>query len=142
LVYKVTATWWPSGWEPGSPLDVPNCAFKADDELGQEGTTYRRALATVRALNRQALDHAGSKWYVVVAVENEPISRTVSCDPSGTETSVEVRPMHVVRPEEGGSRGDCAYCPAHGLQCSGEDTLAVEQTITDTRVRAVRSRDE
>ena len=23
--YQVTAVWWPEGWEPRSPLDVPNC---------------------------------------------------------------------------------------------------------------------
>ena len=136
VAYKLAAIWWPAGWEPGSPLDVPSCAFQAREEAGQEPTTYRRALATVRGLNRQSMDHAGAMWYVVVAVENEPISRTVSYDPSGAETTTEVRRLHVVRPEAGGGRGDCSYCPAHRLECTYQDQPAQEQTLTEARTRS------
>ena len=43
-------------------------------------------------------------WYVVIAVENEPVLQTVPHDASGTETTVAVRRLHVVRPEEGAAR--------------------------------------
>lgn len=29
ITYKVTSIWWPEGWEPKSPLDVPNCVWQA-----------------------------------------------------------------------------------------------------------------
>jgi hypothetical protein len=135
LAYKVAAVWWPSGWEPDSPLDVPNCVSMAQDKTRQEPMTFRRALATVRSLNRQSMDHAGTMWYVAIAVENEPISRTVSYDPSGVETTLEVRRLHVVWPEKGGGKGDCSHCPAHSLPCAQEDRVAAEQTVTDARTR-------
>jgi hypothetical protein len=89
----------------------------------------------VRALNQQSMNHAATLWYVVLAVENEPISRTVSYDPAGTETTVEVCRLHVVRPEEGGGRGDCSHCPAHSMECAKEDWIAVEQSAKQTRTR-------
>jgi hypothetical protein len=135
LAYQVAAVWWPAGWEPHSPLDVPNCAAMAQDKAGREPMTCRRALATMRGLNRQSMDCAGTTWYVVIAVENEPISQTVSCDPSGVETTVEVRRLHVVRPEQGGGRGDCSHCPARSLDCARQEGIAVEQTVTDARTR-------
>ena len=27
--YLVTAIWWPDGWEPNTPLDVPKCLSHA-----------------------------------------------------------------------------------------------------------------
>ena len=140
LSYKVAAVWWPAGWEPQSPLDVPNCVWKAQGEADQEPLGYRQALATVQGLNRQSMSHPGSMWYVLVAVENEPVSQTVSYDPAGTETTVEVRPLHVVRPEEGGGRGDCSHCPARSYSCAREHWDSLEQTTTATRTRSVGGR--
>jgi hypothetical protein len=131
LAYKVAAIWWPTGWEPGSPLDVPNCVWRAPSGGTQQPMSYQRALATVRGLNRQSMDQAGTMWYVVIAVENEPLSQTVSYDPSGVETTVEVRRLHVARPERGG-KGDCSHCPAHGLDPAREDWASLEQTATET----------
>jgi hypothetical protein len=131
LAYKVAAIWWPAGWEPQSPLDVPNCVWRAQGEMDQEHLTYPQALAMVRGLNQQSMDHAAAMWYVIIAVENESISQTVSFDPAGTETTVQVRRLHVARPESGG-KGDCSYCPAHSFQCAKEDWLSVEQTIATT----------
>ena len=99
ITYKVTAIWWPDGWEPHSPLDVPNCVWQAQGRVGGECLSYPQAEATVLGLNRQCMDHPGTTWHVVVAVENEAVSRNVSYDPAGTETTVEVRRMHVIRPE-------------------------------------------
>jgi len=133
LAYKVAAIWWPTGWEPGSPLDVPNCVWQAESGTGEGPMPYRRAVATVRALNRQSIDHAGTMWYVLVAVEHEPVSQTVGYDASGTETTVAVRRLHVVRPESGGGKGDCTHCPAHSFDCAREAWTSREQTVAETR---------
>ncbi|MDD4788980.1 MAG: hypothetical protein PHO07_17560 [Pirellulales bacterium] len=130
LRYKVATIWWPTGWEPNSPLDVPNCVWRTQGEPNDELMPYSRALATVQALNHQGMNVASSQWFVVIAVENEPISHTVSLDPSGTETTVKVRRVHLVRPERGGG-GDCGHCPAHSSECatalrSGDASKAVE----------------
>ena len=135
LAYGVTAVWWPTGWEPQSPLDVPNCVLKAHGEPGEESFTYQKAVALVRSLNHQSIDHVSPLWYVVVAEENEPVSQTVSYDPSGNETTVEARRLHVVRPERGGGKGDCSHCPAHGFDCAKEDWITLEQTVTATSTR-------
>jgi hypothetical protein len=81
------------------------------------------------------MDHPGATWHVVVAVENEAVARTVSYDPAGTETTVEVRRMHVIRPEKGG-HGDCAHCPAHTFECSKSQWLSQAQTVSATHSRA------
>jgi hypothetical protein len=140
IVYRVAAIWWPAGWEPQSASDVPNCVWKAQGNPDQRPLDYRQAMATVEGLNRQAMNQPGSLWYVMLAVENEPVSQTVSYDPSGIETTVEVRRLYVVRPEEGVGRGDCSYCPAHALPCAREDWVALEQTETATRTRPVPPR--
>lgn len=134
VTYKVTAIWWPQGWEPQSALDVPNCVWKAQGDLGREQLTYRRALATVRGLNRQSMTQAASMWYVVMAVENEPVSHTISYDPAGAETTVEVRRLHVVRPEPAG-RGDCSHCPARSFECARSDWDSLQQTLTSSQTR-------
>jgi hypothetical protein len=136
LTYKVTAIWWPEGWTPHSPLDVPNCVWQARDNVGGQWLSYAQAEATLRGLNRQCLDNPGATWYVVVAVENEPLSQTVSYDHSGTETTVEVRRMHVLRPQ-GGGRGDCAHCPAHDFPCAKAEWTSQAQTITAQRSRVM-----
>ena len=132
LAYKVAAIWWPTGWEPASPLHLPNCVFRAPSTGPQQPMSYQRALATARGLNRQSMDQAATLWYVVLAVENEPLSQTTSYDPAGVETTVEVRRLHVVRPEQGG-KGDCSLCPAHGLDCAQQDWASLEPTVSETR---------
>ena len=82
IIYKVTAIWWPDGWEPDSPLDVPNCVWQAQGPAGGQWLSYPQAEATVLGLNRQCMDHPGTTWHVVVAVENEAVSRLVSYDPA------------------------------------------------------------
>jgi hypothetical protein len=135
IVYKVTAIWWPDGWEPQSPFDVPNCVWQAQAQGGGECLSYPEAEATVYALNRQSLDHPGTTWHVVVAVENESVSRMVSFDSAGTETTVEVRRLHVIRPEQGG-HGNCSHCPAHELQCAKADWSNQPQTVSARHTRA------
>lgn len=139
LTYKVTSIWWPGGWEPNSPLDVPNCVWKSQGGVDDQRLIYPQALATVRGLNQQGMDHAHAMWYVIVAIENEPVSQAVSYDAAGVETTVEVRRLHVVRPEEGGGRGDCSHCPAHSSRCAQEDWIALEQNLTNTHTRSLRS---
>ena len=89
---------------------------------------------TVLGLNRQCMDHPIATWYVVVAVENEVLSRTVSYDSAGTETATEVRRMHVIRPAKGG-RGDCSLCPAGSFPCAEADWSSQPQTVTTHRSR-------
>ncbi len=136
LTYKVTAIWWPDGWTPHSPLDVPNCVWQAQGKVGGQWMTYADAEATARALNQQCIDSPGTSWYVVVAVENEAVSQSVAYDPSGTETTVEVRKMHVIRPKAGG-RGDCACCPAHSMSCTQADWSSLVQTVTAKHDRMI-----
>jgi len=134
LAYKVTSVWWPAGWEPESPSDAPRCVWRAQSASGTERLTYRQALVRVHALNQQAMDRAASLWYVIMAVENEPLSWSVSFDPSGTETTVEVRRVHLVRPEESGG-GSCWHCPARAFECAKKPwrTLAEELSTTASR---------
>jgi hypothetical protein len=135
ITYKVTAIWWPDGWEPNSPVDVPNCVWQAQGREAVESVGYPQAEATVYGLNRQCMDHPGTTWHVVVAIENEAVSRIVSYDPAGTETTMEVRRMHVIRPERGG-HGDCSHCPAHEFECAKADWSSQIQTISARRSRA------
>jgi hypothetical protein len=135
LSFKATAIWWPDGWEPKSPLDVPNCVWQSQGRQGGEWLSYQQAEDTIRSLNRQCLDNPSTTWYVIMAVENEPVSQTISYDPSGTETTVEVRRIHVIRPKEGG-HGDCTHCPAHEFQCAKADWTSQVQTVTATHSRA------
>jgi hypothetical protein len=137
ITYQVTPIWWPDGWEPQSPLDVPNCVWQAQNPTDAQWLSYPQAEATVLSLNRQCMNQPGGMWYIVVAVENEAVSRTVSCDSAGTETTVEVRRLHTIRPEKGG-HGDCAHCPAGTFPCSKADWLSQEQTISATHSRAFR----
>jgi hypothetical protein len=136
LRYKVATIWWPTGWEPHSPLDVPNCVWRAQGEPNDELMPYSRALATVQALNHQGMNVASSQWFVVIAVENEPISHTVSLDPSGTETTVKVRRVHLVHPDRGG-RGDCTHCPAHSFDCAVADSSADAPKVVEISHRPI-----
>jgi hypothetical protein len=135
ITYRVTSIWWPEGWEPDSPLDVPNCVWQAQERTGNEWLSYPEAEATVLALNRQCMEHPGAMWHVVVAVENEAVSRTISYDAAGTESTVEVRQMHVIRPAEGG-HGECSHCPAHGFKCADAEWSSRRQTLTARHSRA------
>lgn len=117
LRYKIASIWWPAGWEPLSPFDVPLCVSRTQGTLQDELLTYDQALATMKGLNQQAMDRASTTWYVMIAVENEPVSRSISYDPAGLQTTVEIRKIHIAMPEEGG-RGDCSHCPARGLDCT------------------------
>jgi hypothetical protein len=132
--YQVIPIWWPDGWEPRSPRDVPNCAWQSQPLTDAQSLSYPRAEASMLALNRQCLDQPGKCWYIVVAVENEPISRTVSCDSTGMETTVEVRGTHAIRPERGG-QGDCSHCPAGNLPCAKAEWQTPPQAILATHRR-------
>lgn len=136
LTYRVTAIWWPEGWEPVSLLDVPNCVWQSQKRNSGQWLSYDQAEATVRCLNQQCLNHPAATWYVVLAVENEAVSRTISYNSSGIETTVETRLVHVIRPKEGG-RGDCSFCPAHDFQCAKVEWSSQLQTIDATRRRVV-----
>ncbi len=135
LRYQVNTIAWPEGWEPGGPLDVPNCVWQVPGRAPAAPLGYPKAEATVQALNRQCIDAPGTVWHVVVAVENEPLSRTVSYDASGTEATVEVRRIHVIRPDRGGT-GDCSHCPAHAFPCAQAHWHTLMQTATAHSTRS------
>lgn len=129
LAYRVIAIWWPTGWEPQSPLDVPNCVWRAQGDSDQRDLSYTQAVAVLRGLNQQSMDNQTSLWYVIVSVENEPLSRSISYDPSGIETTTQVRRLHVVRLEEGG-HGDCSHCPARSFDCAKATWASLESSMT------------
>lgn len=137
ITYRVMSIWWPEGWAPRHPSDVPNCAWKAMDSQTSSGCertlTYPQATATVRGLNQQVIDQAGEHWYVVTAVENEAVSQTIIRTPLGTETTTEVRRLYVLRPDLPDGRGDCSHCPAHCSECALEDWGSQEQMLSTTR---------
>ena len=137
ITYRLMTIWWPEGWAPRSPSDVPNCAWKARDSQTGAGSeralTYQQATATVRGLNQQVIDQAGEQWYVVTATENEAVSQTILRTPMGTETTTEVRRLYVLRPDQPDGRGDCSHCPAHCSECAMEDWGSQEQMISTTR---------
>jgi len=135
ITYKVTAIWRPEGWEPGSALDVPNCIWKSHNRVAAQPLRYNQALETIRGLNQQNMDLVGDMWYVLMAVENEPVSQTISYDSSGSETTMEVRRLHVIRPEHGG-RGDCTHCPAHSFHCAQAEWSSLPQTSVDRQTRS------
>jgi hypothetical protein len=140
ITYKVLPIWWPEGWEPESPQDVPNCLFQAKQTAAEPAVSYQQAENTVLALNRQAMNWPGSTWYVVAAVENEPVAVTVSVDPQGLETTAQSRRMHIVRSQRGG-KGNCDRCPAHSLPCAQQPWREHIQTITDVQSRWLRGPD-
>ena len=72
MQYEVATVWWPEGWEPCGPLDVPNCLARVP-QAGppKPRTDLKQALATVRSLNRQNMDRPGNAWYVVEEVGGE-----------------------------------------------------------------------
>ena len=132
LTHKVVAIWWPDGWEPRGPLDVPRCIQLMTDNSESDWLDYTQAEAAVFALNRQCMDHPGETWYVVAAVENEPLSLTICQDSSGEAETTEVHPMHVVMPTDAG-RGDCTHCPAHAFPCANADLPSRPLTLTTRR---------
>ena len=132
ISYQVATIAWPDAWEPMSPVDVPNCVLQLTLQDAPTRQTYDQVATSVRALNQQCIDQPGATWYVVIAVENEPVSQTSATDADGAETTTEQRRLHVIRPESGG-RGDCSHCPAHDFECAKADWSSQQQTITVSR---------
>ncbi|MGO8689789.1 MAG: hypothetical protein ACLQLG_09145 [Thermoguttaceae bacterium] len=111
--YVVTSVWWPDGWEPTTPLDVPKCLSPVQEQTAGGRMTYQQAVATVRGLNQQNMDHPGTSWFVVAKVKDEPAA------PAGREAaSIDAGRLEVVEAVEGGGRGDCSHCPAQHLPCA------------------------
>jgi hypothetical protein len=98
--YQVAAVWWPDGWEPSSPLDVPRCIGWAGDQTAAPKLAYEQALATVQGLNRQNMEQPGATWYVVA-----------SAGEGG---------LQAISHKDGGT-GDCSHCPAHAFPCASAE---------------------
>lgn len=110
---QIATIWWPDGWEPTGPLDVPNCLLPAKNPVTGPILDYRQAEAMVQALNRQCIDSPGTVWYVILAAK-EPAEVASS---ERTDASVAEFASRVVRPPRG-TAGDCSCCPAHNLPCA------------------------
>jgi hypothetical protein len=121
--YQVLSIWWPDGWDPSGPDAVPNCAWQSEfDRIEppplERGLTRDEALANVRALNRQVIDHAADRWYIAAAVENEPLPPQLTEPSIGSFATYRV---YVLKPEGNAPQGDCSACPAHTLECVTAD---------------------
>jgi hypothetical protein len=109
--YQVVSIWWPDGWEPQTPLDVPKCIRPLDPPASAATFTYQQAVASVSGLNRQNMAQPGTGWHVVTADDAGPVPEggvLVEGAPEG---------LHVVR-AAGGTGGDCSRCPAHDFPCA------------------------
>ena len=118
--YHILSIWWPEGWEPRGPSDVPNCAWQTELEPLEPLNLARsmeqdEAFSTVRALNRQVIDATAERWYVVAAVESEPVPPTAD-EPA--EPGIDRYRLHILRPASGAGQGDCTACAAHDLPCA------------------------
>ena len=119
-IYVVATVWWPDGWEPQTPLDVPNCVGLTGEQVSGDFLTYEQAVATVRGLNQQNIDHPGTTWYVVAAVKGDmPSTTCCHCD-EGAAATIEASRLEVVESLQGGSHGDCSHCPASQFPCAAE----------------------
>ena len=70
--------------------------------------SYEQAVATVRSLNRQNMDHPGVTWHVVAKAKGQV--------EAGEET-IGFERLEVMQAAEGGGQGDCSHCPAEHLPC-------------------------
>lgn len=114
---QIATIWWPDGWEPTGPLDVPNCLLPTKAPMAGPSLDYRQAEAMVQALNRQCIDSPGTTWYVILAADDEPAGES---SPECGQASVAALASRIVRPERG-TAGDCSCCPAHNLPCARGD---------------------
>lgn len=100
LSYRLVHIHWPEGWEPKSPLDVPDCAWRDQSDTSME-YEFDAAVEAVRSLNEaHMLEPSCERWTLLVAIECEPLHTSTFCDYLGTETSLTVRRLHVIRPSE------------------------------------------
>jgi hypothetical protein len=116
--YQILPVWWPDGWEPLGPLDVPKCLSPAEADLAAAPKMpLEQAVAVVRGLNRQNMDQPGTTWHVLAEVGGSAAQAAIDVVqvPGPAGTAEEVR---IVGPIGGGSRGDCSHCPAHHLPCA------------------------
>ncbi len=98
LTYRLVHVHWPDGWEPKEPLDVPPSAWREQSDTQQE-FSFDEALDALRSLNEAHMaEPTSQRWSIMVAVECEPLHTSTYCDHLGTETSISVRRLHVVRP--------------------------------------------
>lgn len=101
LTYRLVHIQWPEGWTPSSPLDVPDSAWHNQSDATVE-YGFDEAVDAVRSMNEaHMLEPACQRWTLLVAIECEPLYTSTYCDHLGTETSMSVRRLHVVKPTNG-----------------------------------------
>jgi hypothetical protein len=113
--YAIVPVWWPEGWEPTDPLDVPTCLAPAGADLAAAPRmSLEQALAALRGLNRQNIEYPGAKWHVLGETgEASALAALQTVQVAGPAGTVEE--LRLLAPLSGGSRGDCSHCPAHHL---------------------------
>ncbi len=100
LSYRIVHIHWPQGWTPESPLDVPNCEWHDQSDSNTE-FTFDEGLEALTSLNEAHLmEPSCERWSIMVVVECEPVHTSMYCDHLGTETSMTVRRLHVIRPAD------------------------------------------
>ncbi len=100
LSYRIVHVHWPQEWTPESPLDVPDCAWRDQSDSNAE-FTFDEGLDALKSLNEAHLmEPSCERWSIMVAVECEPVHTSMYCDHLGTETTMTVRRLHVIRPVE------------------------------------------
>jgi len=98
LSYRIVHVHWPEGWKPESPFDVPDCEWQDHSESSAE-FSFDEAVEALRSLNEaHRMEPSSERWSIMVAVECEPVHTSVYSDHLGTETSMTVRRLHVVKP--------------------------------------------
>lgn len=103
LTYRIIHIHWPEGWAPNSPVDVPDCEWHDQSDTNAE-FTFDEALDTLKSLNEvHLMEPSSERWSIMVAVECEPVHTSMYCDHLGTETSMTVRRLHIVRPVDSSS---------------------------------------
>ncbi|MGA2033049.1 MAG: hypothetical protein ABSG68_12385 [Thermoguttaceae bacterium] len=118
--FQVITVWWPDGWEPNDPLDVPNCMWQAGEQTAEEPMSLEQALATVRGLNRQNMAHPGAVWHAVGVVEDGSALSDDCGDSAEQFEDASGRSIRLLRPR-GSGKGDCSHCPAHAFPCAAEN---------------------
>lgn len=98
LSYRIVHIHWPDGWTPESPFDVPDCQWHDQSDSNTE-FAFDEGIEALRSLNEAHLMEPNSgRWSIMVAVECEPVHTSLYCDHLGTETSMTVRRLHMIKP--------------------------------------------
>jgi len=105
LSYRIVHIHWPEGWSPQSPFEIPDCTWRDQSDSSNE-FTFDEAFDALKSLNEAHLmEPSCERWSIMLAIECEPIHTSMYCDHLGTETTMTVRRLHVIRPVADSNQG-------------------------------------